>query len=141
MLVTTAVVLSVPVPAVRNDTVAWTDPALIPRWWGPDRGPVTQADIDLRVGGRFTVSFRTEDGEQHTVNGSYREIVPGEKLVFSWAWISTPERQSQVTVSLKPDGAGTLLTLLHEQFTDTAARDDHRRGWTGTLDKLERLFA
>ena len=120
---------------------AWTDPALIARWWGPDSGPVTQADIDLRVGGRFTVSFRTEDGEAHTVSGSYREIVPGERLVFSWAWISTPERQSQVTISLKPDGTGTMLTLQHEQFFDEAARDSHRRGWTGTLDKLERLFA
>lgn len=120
---------------------AWTDPALIVRWWGPDSGPVTQTDIDLRIGGGFTIAFRTEDGELHSVSGRYREIVPGEKLVFSWAWISTPERQSQVTVSLKPDRAGTMLTLHHEQFFDEAARDGHRRGWSGSLDKLERLFA
>jgi len=41
--------------------------------------------------------------------------------VFSWAWHSTPERESQVTISLKPDGAGTMLTLHHEQFFDQAA--------------------
>jgi uncharacterized protein YndB with AHSA1/START domain len=53
--------------------------------------------------------------------------VPNERLVFSWAWHSTPERESQVTVSLKPDGDGTLLTLHHEQLFDSAARDGHER--------------
>ncbi|WP_341704955.1 SRPBCC domain-containing protein [Ferrovibrio sp.] len=120
---------------------AWTEPALIARWFGPDAGPVEKAEIDLRIGGRFDIAFRTEDGERHTVRGAYREIVPDTKLVFSWSWISTPERVSQVTVSLKADGGGTLLTLLHEQFFDQAARDGHNRGWTGSLDKLERLFA
>jgi hypothetical protein len=42
---------------------------------------------------------------------------------------------------LQPDGAGTLLTLTHEQFFDEAARDSHRQGWTGALEKLARLFA
>ena len=52
------------------------------------------------------------DGEQHDVSGVYREIVPNEKLVFTWAWKSTPERESLVTVMFKPDGAGTMLTLI-----------------------------
>jgi len=46
-----------------------------------------------------------------------------------------------VTISLKPDGDGTLLTLHHEQFFDSAARDSHERGWTGMLDKLEKYIA
>ena len=71
----------------------------------------------------------------------YREMVPNEKLVFTWAWKSTPERESLVTVTLKPDGAGTLLTLLHEQFFDADARDRHQQGWGGAIDKLEKLFA
>src|SRR3546814_8361125 len=101
--------------------------------------PGMQSDIDLRVGGGFTIAFRTQDGELHSVSGTYREIVPGEKLVFSWAWISTPERQSQVTISLKPDGAGTLLTLHHEQFFADAARDGHRRGWTRSEEHTSEL--
>ena len=39
------------------------------------------------------------------------------------------------------DGDGTILTLLHEQFFDEFARDRHNFGWTGAIDKLERLFA
>ena len=80
-------------------------------------------------------------GDQHDVMGVYREIVPNEKLVFTWHWRTTPERESLVTVTLKPNGDGTMLTLLHEMFFDEDARDRHSKGWTGTLDKLEKLFA
>jgi uncharacterized protein YndB with AHSA1/START domain len=115
---------------------AWTDPEKIVKWFGPDAGLVEHAALDVRVGGRYTVIFRTEDGEQHHVSGIYREVVPNEKLVFSWAWRSTPERESQVTLLIKPDGAGSLLTLMHEKFFDEPARDRHREGWSGCLDKL-----
>jgi uncharacterized protein YndB with AHSA1/START domain len=122
---------------------AWTDPEKIARWFGPAQvvaGSV-RADIDARIGGRYRVSFKTADGEHNEVAGVYREMVPNQKLSFSWAWHSTPERESQVTVSLKPDGDGTLLTLLHEQLFDSAARDGHENGWIGTLDKLEEYLA
>jgi len=122
---------------------AWTDPAKIVRWFGPAEtipGSV-RAEMDVRVGGRYRASFTTADGEYHEVGGVYREVVDGERLSFSWAWHTTPERESLVTVTLRPDGDGTWLTLHHEQFLDEAARDGHRRGWTGTLDKLERFFA
>jgi hypothetical protein len=62
-------------------------------------------------------------------------------LVFSWAWHSTPERQSQVTVALKPDEAGTLLTLHHERLFDEAARAGHERGWIAGLGKLDEFLA
>jgi uncharacterized protein YndB with AHSA1/START domain len=122
---------------------AWTDPEKIVRWFGPEQTIVdsVSADMDVRVGGHFRISFRTDDGEYHEVGGRYLEVVPDRRLVFSWAWHSTPERQSQVTVALRDEGDVTLLTLTHDKFFDEAARDGHRRGWTGTLDKLERMFA
>lgn len=122
---------------------AWTDPEKLARWFGPSEtiaGSV-RAELDVRAGGRFKVRFKTDDGEQHQVGGTYREVVPGSRLVFSWAWHSTPERESLVTVTLAEDAGGTLLTLHHEQFFDQQARDGHERGWTGTLDKLDRYFA
>jgi uncharacterized protein YndB with AHSA1/START domain len=100
-----------------------------------------QADMDVRPGGRYRISFRTEDGEYHQVAGVYREVVPDSRLQFTWAWHSTPERESLVTVSVTRDGDGTMLTLLHEQFFDDKARAGHERGWTGTLERLERFFS
>ncbi len=122
---------------------AWTDPEKIVRWFGPEQTIVdsVSADMDVRVGGHFRISFRTDDGEYHEVGGRYLEVVPDQRLVFSWAWHSTPERQSQVTVALRDEGDVTLLTLTHDKFFDEAARDGQRRGWTGTLDKLEQMFA
>lgn len=129
--------------AAEKVYAAWTQPAQLAQWFGPSQtvaGSV-QAETDVRVGGRFRASFKTEDGEYHEVSGVYREVVPNEKLVFTWAWYTTPERESLVTVSIKREGEGSILTLTHEQFFDEAARDGHKRGWTGTLDKLEHYLA
>lgn len=120
---------------------AWTDPALIARWWGPDAGPVLSAEADVRPGGRFSVVFRTLDGEEHNSLGVYREVVANERLVFTWRWVTMPERESLVTVLLRQVGGGTELTLIHERFFDEAARDGHREGWSGALDKLQALLS
>jgi uncharacterized protein YndB with AHSA1/START domain len=117
---------------------AWADPEKLVQWFGPasvEAGSV-KADIDLRVGGQYRISFNA-NGQYNQVGGIYREVVPNARLVFSWAWHSTPERESLVTVLLKPDGAGTLLTFHHEQFADVTARDNHETGWTELLGKLE----
>ena len=115
---------------------AWTDPEALKRWFGPGATEVLLAETDLRVGGRYRVVMRSPSGEEHDVSGEFREVVANRKLVFTWAWGSTPERQSLVTVEFVPEGAATALTLTHEQFADEAARDRHRHGWTGSLEKL-----
>ena len=109
-------------------------------WWGASDAASRTAKADVRVGGRFHVGFRGNDGGQPDVSGIYKEVVPGRRLVFSWAWRTTPERCSLVTVDLKPDGDSTILTLTHEQFFDEKARDDHGVGWGRALDNLEALF-
>ena len=120
---------------------AWTNPEKIKRWMGPGEIKTVRAEADLRVGGRYYIGMLTPAGEAHDVSGVYREVVPNEKLVYSWAWKSTPERESLVTVTFKDDGGGTLLTITHEQFFDEAARDSHQGGWNGALVKLEKYLA
>jgi uncharacterized protein YndB with AHSA1/START domain len=118
---------------------AWTDPEKVKRWMGPGASTPVLAENDARVGGSYRWVTKSADGEMHDVGGIYREVIANEKLVFTWAWKSTPERESVVTVLLKPDGDGTLLTLTHEQLFDEETRDRHRGGWNGALDKLEKF--
>jgi uncharacterized protein YndB with AHSA1/START domain len=120
---------------------AWTDPEKVKGWMGPGEVKVLSVECEPRTGGRYRWLMKAPSGEEHDVSGVYREVIPNEKLVFTWAWKSAPERESLVTVELKPDGNGTLLTLTHEQFFDEDARDRHQQGWTGALDKMERFLA
>jgi uncharacterized protein YndB with AHSA1/START domain len=122
---------------------AWTEPEAIKRWWGPAPGePVSLAELDVRVGGRFRIVFGGPQGNDHEVQGVYKEVVPNRTLVFTWIWPnSTPERESLVTIVFKAAGTGTELAFRHEQLFDESVRDGHKRGWTGTLDRLERFLA
>jgi uncharacterized protein YndB with AHSA1/START domain len=120
---------------------AWTDPQKVKGWMGPGEVKVLSAECDARAGGRYHWLMKTPAGEEHDVSGVYREVVPNEKLAFTWAWKSTPERESLVTLTFKHDGTGTLMTLTHEQFFDEAARDSHQGGWNGAFDKLEKYLA
>ncbi len=115
---------------------ALTDPEKMLRWWSPDAGPTLRATADVRPGGHFEVTFRTEDGQEHTCYGIYREIVADRKLVFTWHWRTAPEDESIVTILLEPSNGGTELTLIHEGLPTEADRDDHRDGWISGLAKL-----
>jgi uncharacterized protein YndB with AHSA1/START domain len=117
---------------------AWTDPQALSAWFGP--GPsqcVTSAEMDVRPQGHYRIRFRTPDGQDNQVAGVYEAVEPHRRLVFSWAWQSTPERVSRVAVTLRPYDGGTELELLHDRFFDQAARDNHLRGWPPTIAKLE----
>ena len=121
---------------------AWTKPEEMKRWWGPGKNDVVHlAESDVRVGGCFSVAFRSDSDEVLEVSGVYSEVVPNRKLVFTWAWKSAPEQESRVTVTFEPSGGGTDLTLLHEQFFDAGARDAHEEGWSNALAKIDAVIA
>ena len=122
---------------------AWTQAEQLMQWFGPpNMKPATlNAELDVRTGGHYRISFTRDDGEYFEARGTYREVVPNERLVFTWAWHSTPERESLVTISLKPDGVGTLMVFHHAQFFDETARDNHQRGWSSFFDKLDAFVA
>jgi len=105
-----------------NTAKVWraiTEPEMLKKWMAPSYAfTVPVAETELRVGGRYHIVMNSPDGQVHDVSGVYREIVPNRKLVYTWAWKTTPERESLVTIELKATGNGTELTLRHEQFAD-----------------------
>jgi uncharacterized protein YndB with AHSA1/START domain len=116
---------------------AWTDPAKMKRWFGPSGAEILRLEADTRVGGHFRVHMRMPDGAEHEASGVYREVVPNERLVFTWTWKSTPERETLVTVLIQGDSGGTRLTLMHDRLFDELDRDNHESGWSEALDRLE----
>lgn len=120
---------------------AWTEPAQFVTWMRPGDAHVASAEMDVRVGGRYSIVYRKPDGKELEVNGEYLEVVPERKLVFTWIWRYSPDHETRVTLLFEPDGDGTWLTLTHERLEGEAQCEDHRRGWSDGLDSLERYVA
>jgi uncharacterized protein YndB with AHSA1/START domain len=128
-----------PVAAVY---AAWTDAEQVKHWIGPsDDYGESEVAMDVRVGGRYRMVMRAPNGELHRVGGVFQEVIPNEKLVYTWAWESTPDRESLVTVEFKPLNGGTELVLAHQRFADSLARDKHQGGWNGCLQRLSNFLS
>ncbi|MEA2330693.1 MAG: hypothetical protein QOK00_1146 [Thermoleophilaceae bacterium] len=103
---------------------AWTTPELVKRWWSGDRGEVTSAEIDLRVGGMWRYVMMAEGGFEVAFHGEYREIVPNERIVSTEVFEGMPEGEAVDTLTLtEVDGRTTLEVLV--QHSCKEHRDAH----------------
>jgi uncharacterized protein YndB with AHSA1/START domain len=87
---------------------------------------------------------RSPAGAEHWKQGVYREVVPPERLVFTFAWEDAegkPGHQTLVTVTFAEHGDTTELTLHQAVFESVARRDEHRRGWASTLERFAEYLA
>jgi uncharacterized protein YndB with AHSA1/START domain len=130
--------------SVQSMFDAWTRPEILKKWFSTgDDYSTPVAEIDFRVGGRYRIAMRhIAKGVVHTATGIYREIVPRQKLVFTWRWEEEPgAAETLVTVEMRDLGGSTELSLKHELFPNKAHRDNHEKGWFGCLDQLARTVA
>ena len=123
---------------------AWTDPGQLRQWFAVADGYTTPlAEVELKVGGRYRLGMKPP-GESPLliVGGVYQEILPPERLVFTWQWEGADlnEPETLVTVEFYEAAGVTEVVLKHERFTDAMQRDRHGEGWAGCLDHLERLL-
>lgn len=120
---------------------AWTDPAQLARWWGPKSFTLPSMEADIRPGGQWRACIRSPEGQDHWMGGTYKEIDPPERLVFSFAWEEPDALDTLITVTLKADGARTRLTFHQTPFRTTESRDSHMGGWTSCLERLDDFLA
>jgi uncharacterized protein YndB with AHSA1/START domain len=118
---------------------AWTDPKHAMNWWGPASHPVRHLDMDVRVGGRWRNCLRSlETGEDLWQHGVFREVVPNERLVFTFQWEEDGERglETLITITFADEGSRTRMTFQHAPFQSVEQRDSHNRGWSSMFDRL-----
>jgi uncharacterized protein YndB with AHSA1/START domain len=132
---------------------AWTDAKQFSQWFGAAAcgGSALQSvKADARVGGKYRLQVRKAEGEYFTSVGTYREVKPPERLVFTWQFekdgsgdefgeVEPPEML--VTVEFKARGKQTELTLTHEKFASAESRDRHEDGWTRCLESLGKFLS
>lgn len=118
---------------------AWLDPEMMAQFMSPRPDmSVKEARSDAKTGGTFYVLMIGDKEYPH--EGTYKEITPYCRLVFTWIapW-SHPE--STVVLTFTPVDGGTRIVLTHTHFTSEDSRDGHAQGWAGILGKLDAACA
>jgi uncharacterized protein YndB with AHSA1/START domain len=127
---------------------AWTKPELIQKWFGPAALTVADVKSDLRVNGAYRVVMEgqsencaaPEDSSSATrrpvATGIYTEIVPNERLSFTWRGDWGEMEDTLVTVEFKDALEGTELILTHSKFANQQMLEGHNKGWNESFDKL-----
>ena len=122
---------------------AWTTPELIERWWSGERGEVTKAEVDLRVGGTWRYVMVANQGFEVAFHGEFREIVPNERVVNTEVFEGAPDAETVVTVTFSEADGRTTLTQLVEcgsrEVRDAIIESGMEGGMQEAMDKLERV--
>jgi uncharacterized protein YndB with AHSA1/START domain len=119
---------------------AFADEAVVARWLRPSpEVKLTVLAFDFRPGGTYRFAYDVPDGRRMLVGGIFRAIERPSRIVFSWL-IEPPDEHagidSEVTVTLRPSGASTELTIRHAKFERADAELRHEQGWLGALERL-----
>jgi uncharacterized protein YndB with AHSA1/START domain len=113
-------------------------------WWAPRHFTVTACEIDLQVGGLWRARMESPDWGALWIRGRYLEIVPSERLVFTFAtedWYGQPGPETTVTVGLTDLGHTTLVDFHQGDFECPDTRNGHEDGWTSAFDVLAGYLA
>jgi len=127
---------------------AYTTPELIKRWWSGDKGTVTTAEVDLRVGGRWRYVMTANQGFEVAFRGEYREITPDERLVNTEIFEGLPDPDDHVglvTTTLTEKDGRTYMEMLCE-YRDKTDRDavvdsGMESGMQESMNALEKVAA
>ncbi len=120
---------------------ALTEPAAIVKWNPPDGFVAEVHELDLRVGGRYRMSFiNLNNGQRHSFGGSYREIVPNERLVATDRFENADfSGEMTLTYTLRRVSVGTELTVEQAGLPDAIPAEACRLGWQQSFELLTRL--
>ncbi|MCF2493095.1 SRPBCC family protein [Dyadobacter chenhuakuii] len=116
---------------------AWTEAEHLKQWWHPMGASLTDVKNELKEGG--AVEYYVGDSGLE-ITGTYSEVVPNEKLAYSWVWNMSDEGSEsgyKLDITFSPDGEGSKLKVVQEGFSGPEFLKPHEEGWEKGLDDLE----
>jgi len=124
---------------------AWTDPTQLAQWWGPKGFTNPRCEVNVRPGGKIHIDMRAPDGTVYPMGGTFREVIPPEKLVFTSSALDAngnPIFVNLNTVSFDDFGDGrTMLTVRAQVIEKTPSAAQYLKGmnlgWSLSIDRLE----
>lgn len=126
---------------------AYTDPELVPRWWGPRNLTTTVDKMDVRPGGEWRFVHHAPDGSEYGFRGEYREVVPPERLVNTFEFEGMPGHVIVDTATFEDVEGKTKLTVvaLFDSIEDrdgmlaTGMEEGGKETWDRLAELLEEL--
>jgi uncharacterized protein YndB with AHSA1/START domain len=123
----------------------FTNPDLIPEWWGPRETTTIVDEMDVRTGGRWRFVNRTSDGSETAFRGAYREVTPPERIVQTFEWEPMAGHVSVETATFEDMGDRTKVTtvsLFHTtEECDGFLASGMERGLNETYSRLDEVLA
>ena len=114
---------------------AWSERELATKW-GPKGFTTPEREMDLRPGGAWHARMISPEGKEYRQHGVVLEVVPQERLSFTFIWDETPDVEMTVTVTLADRGDRTEMTFVQTGFDSIGSRDGHEGGWNEAFDQL-----
>jgi uncharacterized protein YndB with AHSA1/START domain len=118
---------------------AWTVPAQLKVWWGPQGVKCVDAEVDLRHGGRYRIGNQLPDGKILWITGEFELIEAPRKLVYTWRIEPETASSERVTVQFEASGEYTEVIITHERIASEELKQMHQQGWVGCLEGLARF--
>lgn len=125
---------------------AWTQQDIMRQWLAPGENTVIDARTDVRVGGSFQIRSIAPAGTLHTIDGTYRKLDPGRRIVMTWSYSGALEllcnMETLLEVDLAATGDGeTAMTVTQTRVATPEAAKCYAEGWPTCFDKLEGSLA
>jgi uncharacterized protein YndB with AHSA1/START domain len=110
-------------------------------WWGPRKYEVVSAEVDFRPGGKWRIVHRGPDGEEYGFHGEYREIVPPERITWTFVFEGAPGEPAVETLTLEEADGKTTLTATSvapsKEQRDAVLESGMVSGAEETFDRLD----
>jgi uncharacterized protein YndB with AHSA1/START domain len=118
--ITTKATFDAPIDQVFK---VYTDPRLIPKWWGPERFMTKVDRMDVRLGGSWRYIQRDEQGKEYAFRGIYHEVVKNQRIISTFQWEEMPGHVILDTITFKDIDSDMTEVTVHSVFQSVEDRD------------------